>query len=230
MDLYQKLNVPELKGIQQEILDYIDQHPEIIKNINRVYFADILFKEFPILNSFLSPRLKTHIYQTSICFTPPYCDSDIHIDGLRADKKWHHVVYSSSTLKLIKKHTEFFPEGTDFNKLLPSAQYVMVIPIKDYEGSITQWYETDVPDIDETIVNNVKPSYPYNFHLSLLKKEAGVPIGNTCIDHVTFIKSNLYHAIVNQQSKTRIAVIVRFIEYHEYGSVNEMFDLTGITQ
>jgi len=228
MELYQKLNVPELPGIQQEILEYIDLHPEILKDVNRVYFSDISFKEFPILNSFLVPRLKTPIYQTSITFAPPFCDPLIHIDGLRADKSWHNVLYNSTTLQLVKQHTDFFPEGTDFSKFLPAAQYAMVIPIKDFDKSITQWYETDVADDDEIIVNNVKSSYPYNFHLSFLKKEAGIPIGHTCIDRITFIRSNLYHAIVNQQENPRIAVVVRFIEYHAYESVDQLFDVSGL--
>ena len=230
MELYQKLNVPELPGIQQEILEYIDLYPEIlkVKDVNEVYFSDILFKEFPILNSFLVPRLKTPIYQTSITFAPPFCAPLIHIDGLRADKSWHNVLYNNTTLPLVKQHTDFFPEGTDFSKMLPSAQYTMVIPIKDFEKSITQWYETDVTDDNEIIVNLIKSSYPYNFHLLFLKKEASIPIGHTCIDHITFIRSNLYHAIVNQQSKTRIAVVVRCIEYHAYDSVDQLFDVSGL--
>jgi hypothetical protein len=198
-DLFQKLNIPNLDTIQKEALSFFDKNPQLIRHdSNKDYFVHVPFDEFPVLKKFLEDRAKIEINETSVYFIPPHSKSEIHIDGL-------------------KKDNGKVPEG-----MMISHQYVLIIPIANYEKTTSYWYNNeDVKDVDESIRNHIREQFPYNFYVSFVKTGIKLePIGSTRIDTATFIKSNIYHQVDNEGDNTRMAFVIRFRELEYYESLD----------
>jgi hypothetical protein len=206
-DLYQKLNIPNFKEIQQEALAFFEKNPNIIrKGSTEDYFIHVPFNEFPLLKKFLESRAKIEINETSINFIPANSKSKIHIDGLKKDN------------------------GKVPNGMIIAHQYVLILPILNYEESVNYWYSNeDVSDDDEWIYNHIREQFPYNFFVSFVKEGVPLaPIGNTTIDKPTFIKSNIYHRVDNLGSKVRMVFVIRFKEIDYYESLDQVFDYQGL--
>jgi hypothetical protein len=202
-DLYQKLNISELSEIQTETLDFFERNLDLEhKNSTEDYFVHVPLNEFPTLKKFLEPRAKIEINETSVYFIPPKSKSKIHIDGLRKDNGK-------------------IPEG-----MMMAHQYVLVIPIANYQDTINNWYDNnDVSDNGEFIVNHIREQFPYNFFVSFVKEEIKLnPIGSTTIDNATFIKSNIYHEVINQGPKSRMVFVIRFRELEYYDNLDYVFE------
>jgi hypothetical protein len=201
--LYQKLNVPNLKDIQEEVLTYIMANNVVRPQADDEYFVQMDYSKFPKLHEFVFSRTLTNVVETSSCFLPGHKKLMTHIDGL---KKNNGKVPADSML---------------------ANQWVMIIPIANTEQTISYWFKNeDVADEDEIIVNRVRPEPPYNFYVSFAKSELELqPIGSTVIDQVTFIKSDIYHTVVNNSPDTRMVFIVRFKEEKKrYTNPEEIFD------
>ena len=201
--LYQKLNVPNLKEMQEEVLAYINANSVIRPDADDEYFVQMNYSNFPKIYDFVFSRTRTQVVETSSCFLPGNKKLMTHIDGL-------------------KKNNGKVPEDS-----MLANQWVMIIPIANTEETISYWFRNeDVSDEDEIIVNRVRPEPPYNFYVSFAKPELELePIETTVIDKITFIKSNIYHTVVNNSSNTRMVFIVRFKEEKKwYDSPEEIFD------
>ena len=201
--LYQKLNVPNLKEMQDEVLAYITEHAVVRSDADDEYFVQMNFTNFPKIYDFVFSRSLTGVVETSSCFLPGNKRLMTHIDGL---KKNNGKVPADSML---------------------ANQWVMIIPIANTENTISYWFKNeDVADEDEIIVNRVRPEPPYNFYVSFAKPELDLqPIGSTVIDKVTFIKSDIYHTVVNNSPDTRMVFIVRFKEAKKhYDNPEEIFN------
>ena len=201
--LYQKLNVPNLKDIQQEVLTYIMANNVVRPDADDEYFVQMDYSKFPKLHEFVFSRTLTNVVETSSCFLTGNKKIMTHIDGL-------------------KKNNGKVPKD-----YMLANQWVMIIPIANTEKTISYWFKNeDVADEDEIIVNRVRPEPPYDFYVSFAKPELTLePIDNTVIDKVTFIKSNIYHTVVNNSSDTRMVFIVRFKEEKKlYDSPEEIFN------
>jgi hypothetical protein len=100
----------------------------------------------------------------------------------------------------------------------------MIVPILNYKDTISYWYSNeDVISDDEEIRRYTREIYPYSFFASYLKPRAILnPIDSTNIDRITFIKTDIFHNVANQGSKTRIAFTIKF-GYQDYESLEEMF-------
>lgn len=207
-DLYQKLNISNLKEIQQEALVFFEKHPTLIKkDSTEDYFVHVPFDQFPILKRFLESRTKIEINETSVYFVPARSKSKIHIDGL-------------------KKDNGKIPAG-----MMIAHQYVLIIPIANYEHTINYWYNNDdVKDSDEWICNHVREQFPYNFFVSFVNDGVPLtPIEGITIDQATFIKSNIYHEVDNSNgNETRMVFVIRFRELDYYDSLDQVFDTTGL--
>lgn len=193
MQLYQKLNVKNLKEIQQEVLDYFKNNQQLVEpDPKHEYFVQIDISNLPILREFLTSRNISEIVETSTCFLPGKMNLKIHIDGL-------------------KKNNGKVPAG----KMIANRN-VLIIPIEHTEDSISYWYKNeDVADDEERIVNRIRPVAPYDFYVSFAMKDLK-SIGSTIIDTPAFIKSDIYHSVHNYGSKTRLVFIVRFHEEEHY--------------
>lgn len=201
--LYQKLNVPNLKDIQEEVLAYIMANNVVRPEAEEEYFIQMDYSKFPNLYKFVFSRTLTEVVETSSCFLPGNTRLKTHIDGL-------------------KKNNGKVPEDS-----MLANQWVMIIPIANTEETINYWFKNeDVSDEDERIVNRVRPEPPYDFYVSFAKNQLDLnPIGSTVIDKITFIKSNIYHTVVNNSHDTRMVFIVRFKESKKwYDNPEEMFD------
>jgi hypothetical protein len=202
-DLFQKLNIPNLDIIQKEALDFFDKNPHLIRHEStKDYFVHVPLNEFPILKKFLENRSKLEINETSVYFIPPHSKSEIHIDGL-------------------KKDNGKVPEG-----MMISHQYVLIVPIANYERTTSYWYNNeDVDDSDESIRNHIREQFPYNFYVSFVKNGVKLePIGSTQISTATFIKSNIYHQVDNEGDNTRMAFVIRFKELEYYESLDYVIE------
>jgi len=191
MQLFHKLKVPILPQIQTEVLEFFNKNSNLIRtDVEGEYFVQMNFDNFPLLKSFIVPRTRTEIVETSTCFLSGHHSLRRHIDGL-------------------KKDNGKVPEG-----YLIANQWVLIIPIANTEQSISYWYDsTEVKDEDEEIVNRVRPEYPYNFYVSFVKDDVKLePIESTVINAMTFIKSDTYHTVVNNSPDTRLVFIIRFKE------------------
>ncbi len=200
---YQKLNVPELNSIKQEVLSYIHENNLIKPDAEEEYFIQMDYSKFPTLNNFVYSRVKTEIVETSSCFLPGNKSLMTHID-------------------VLKKDNGKVPEDR-----MIANQWVMVIPIADTEEAISYWFSNEqVPDDKEIIVNRVRPEPPYNFYVSFASPDLELnPVETTIIDKPTLIKSDVYHTVVNQGPNTRIVFIVRFKEDKKiYPTPSELFE------
>lgn len=201
--LYQKLEVPNLKEIQEEVLNYIKNNSVERTDAEEEYFVQMDYSKFPKLHEFVFSRTLTNVVETSSCFLPGNKSLMTHIDGL-------------------KKNNGKVPE----DRMLAN-QWVMIIPIANTEETTNYWFKNeDVADEDEIIVNRVRPEPPYNFYVSFAKPELKLePIGSTVIDKVTLIKSDIYHTVTNNGPNTRMVFIVRFKEEKkQYASPEELFN------
>jgi len=222
--LYQKLNVPMLDLIQQEALDYIQHHSEIrTENLVEEEYFNLSIDNFPILKSFLVPRVNTRITEIGLVAVPPGFETTKHIDGLRKDEdnKFYNRIKET-----VINHPDFDKLDISVDIVPPIAtQYVMMVPIVNYEQTISHWYDNnDVSDDNEIIRNFTRELYPYSFFISFVKPEAILtPVGSTNIDCITFIKTSIFHNVINQGSKTRLAFAIRFAENRYYESLEEIF-------
>jgi hypothetical protein len=221
--LYQKLNVSNFKEIQQEAIAYLKSHPEIIKDdLNTDDFFHVSLDDFPILKSFLDPRIKTRIQETSFCLVPAKFETAKHIDGLKKDddRKLYNQVRD-----VVLNHPEFESLGIDVSNLPIANQFVMIIPLINYEDTNSYWYNNnDVADSDERIDLYTRKEYPYSFFVSFVKPEVSInPIGSTKVDCITFIRSNIFHNVSNQGSDTRVVFVIRFTEHRHYESLEDVF-------
>jgi hypothetical protein len=208
MELFHKLKVSILPQIQTEVLDFFNKNPELIReDVEGEYFVQMNFDNFPLLKSFIVPRTRTEIVETSTCFLSSKHSLRRHIDGL-------------------KKDNGKVPEGC-----LIANQWVLIIPIANTEQSISYWYDsTEVKDEDEQIVNRVRPEYPYNFYVSFVKDDIKLePIGSTIIDAMTFIKSDTYHTVENHGPNTRLFFIIRFREDDVWETPSNIFQYEDLT-
>ena len=202
-DLFQKINIPNLKIIQEETLEFFDKNPHLIRrDAIEDYFVHVPFEKFPVLKKILESRAKIEINETSVYFVPPHSKSKIHIDGL-------------------KKDNGKIPKG-----MMMAHQYVLIIPIANYDQTINYWYDNqDVKDNDERIHNHIREQFPYNFYVSFVKDNIEpIPIGSTKIDTATFIKSNIYHRVDNRGDNTRMAFVIRFKELEYYDSLDYVIE------
>ena len=202
-DLFQKINIPNLKIIQEETIEFFDKNPHLIRHdAIEDYFVHVPFEKFPILKKILESRSKLEINETSVYFVPPHSKSKIHIDGL-------------------KKDNGKIPKG-----MMMAHQYVLIIPIANYDQTINYWYNNeDVKDNDERIHNHIREQFPYNFYVSFVKDNIEpIPIGSTKIDTATFIKSNIYHRVDNRSDYTRMAFVIRFKELEYYDSLDRVIE------
>lgn len=200
---YQKLNVPELEAIKKEVLDYIADNKIIRPDAEEEYFVQMDYSKFPTLQNFVYSRTLTEIVETSSCFLPGNKSLMTHIDGLKKDN------------------------GKVPADRMIANQWVMVIPIEHTEEAISYWFDNKhVPDDGEIIVNRVRPEPPYDFYVSFAKPDLQLsPVDTTIIDKPTFIKSDVYHTVVNTGPNTRIVFIVRFKEDKKiYNTPEELFD------
>jgi len=201
--LYQKLNVPNLKDIQEEVLTYIVENNVVQSDAEKEYFVQMDYSKFPKLYEFVFSRTLTTVVETSSCFLPGNKKLLRHIDGL-------------------KKDNGKIPAGA-----MLANQWVMIIPIANTEETINYWFKNeDVTDEDEIVVNRIRPEPPYDFYVSFVKPEVELePIGSTVIDKVTFIKSDIYHTVINNSNDTRMVFIVRFKEAKkQYDNPEEIFN------
>lgn len=197
--IYQKLNVDNLKEIQNEVIEYFNQNQHLLDlETKEEYFVQIDITNLPILSDFLKSRAISKIVETSTCFLPGKANLKIHIDGL-------------------KKDNGKVPPGR-----MIANRNVLIIPIENTLETINYWYKNeDVDDEDEYIVNRVRPVYPYDFYVSFCTKNLK-PIASTVIDKPTFIKSDIYHNVHNNGDKTRLVFIVRFHE-EEHFTLDDIF-------
>ena len=198
---YQKFNIPNFQDMQKEVVGFFENNSHLLLDHNE-YFVHVPFDGFPLLKHFVESRAKIEINETSVYFIAPYCSSKIHIDGL-------------------KKDNGKVPEG-----MMMAHQWVLILPVKGYENSISNWYSNDdVSDEDERIHNHVRDQFPYNFYVSFVKDHINLkPIETTTLDRPTFIKSNIYHDVHNNGPETRIVFIIRFRELEPYESSDCVFN------
>jgi hypothetical protein len=201
--LYQKFKAPCLVGVQQEVLNFFEKNPHLVKHdVEGEYFVQMDFNNFPILKDFITSRTVTEIVETSTCFLTKGKSLRRHIDGL-------------------KKDNGKVPPG-----VLIANHWVLVIPIANTMQSISYWFNNNhVQDQDEEIVNRVRPEPPYNFYVSFARDDLELePIGSTVIDEMTFIRSNIYHNVENNGTDTRLVFIIRFREDEAYSSPDKIFN------
>lgn len=198
---YTKFTIPNLKEIQEEVLNYFKNNPELLKPESKEeYFVQVDTNNTPILKEYLTKHSRSKIVETSTCFLPGHTNLHTHIDGL-------------------KKDCDLVPEGK-----LKANRHVLIIPIENTEETINYWFRNeDVSDSEERIVRRIRPVPPYDFYVSFCDKELE-PIAQTTIDRPTFIKSDIYHTVHNLGPKTRLVFIVRFYEQEEY-TINDLFDI-----
>jgi hypothetical protein len=200
MNLYQKLNVPELMLIQEEILKYIDKNVNITekemedaKNFAYGSFCRSVptIDEFPTLKNWLMPRLKMPLQYLNLMFIPPETKFQIHQDGA-----------GDITQKVI-----------------------INVPIKNYNEATTHWFNHDDVTEDDTFTiycaNNKPPLFGY--HISFVKNDVELtPIASVTADNITLMRGDVYHGVTNNSDKIRIVLIIR--AGPDEGKINFDFD------
>jgi hypothetical protein len=224
---YQKLNVPNFELIQNEALEHLKKYyPELLEDgVETDGYFILSIEDFPILKSFLNSRVTTYIEEIGLVCVPPKYEMVIHLDGITKDpdRKFYNQVKET-----IINHPEFENQNLKIklDKLpIPfCVQYSMMIPIINYEDTVSYWYNNDdVRDNDEEIKSAIRETYPYSFFASYLKPGVVLnPISSTNIDRITFIKTDIFHNVVNKGNKTRMAFTIKF-GYQNYNSLEEMF-------
>jgi hypothetical protein len=223
--------------MQKEILDYLKEHPSLIPtHVSSEHFVHIPLAEFPTINSVFATRAKNKIYETSIGIVPPKHSTTIHIDGLREDP--NHF-YTNQIEKTVRDQPDRSFDDIDWKKWVPNSQYVLIIPISNYENSINYWYNSPDNVSKEITHFYERPEFPYKFWINhyteadsigrpLQEASNYIPIENVLIDKPTFIKSDMYHNVKNYGTATRLVLTMRIFEYEKYSSLDQVFDYTGL--
>jgi hypothetical protein len=237
-DFFLKLNVPNLPEMQKEVLDYLKKYPEndLSGTLDRETWVQIPLERFPIINSFVTSRSKNRIYETALRTVPPNFSTDIHVDGLREDPDYF---YRSQMEKTVLAHPDKSYHDIDWRKIPPSSQYVLIIPIINYENSMNCWYDRS-DDIGKEITHYYeRKEFPYKFWINFYTAEDSIgrsgaeanpaaPVEKILIDKPTFIKLDIYHNVRNYGTATRIVLTMRIFEYETYPSLDQVFDYTGL--
>jgi len=237
-DFFLKLNIPNLLEMQKEVLDYLKKHPEydLSGTLNTETWSQIPLDQFPTIYSFVSSRAKNRIYETTLRTVPPNFSTDIHVDGLRKDPDYF---YRNQMEKTVLAHPDKSFHDINWKKIPPASQYVLIIPISNYENSINYWYNAS-DNIGKEITHFYERSgFPYKFWINHYTEEDSrgrplqeastyIPIENVLIDKPTFIKSDMYHNVKNYGTATRIILSMRIFEYEKYSSLDQVFDYTGL--
>jgi hypothetical protein len=226
-DFFLKLNIPNFPEMQKEILDYLKKYPDLIPtDVSAETFVHIPLSEFPIAYSVFSPRAKNKVYETSICVVPPNFSTTIHVDGLSDDSDYF---YRDQMSKIVLDHPDTSFHDIDWKKIPVASQFVLIIPISNYENSMNYWYDVTNKKDKEIIHYNERPQFPYKWWLNFYTDpDTAIPIEQVLIDKPTFIKSNIYHNIKNYGTVNRLVLIVRIFEYEPYSSLDQVFDYTGL--
>jgi hypothetical protein len=224
-DFFLKLTVPNFPEMQKEILDYLKKHPNLIIKDSGEQHVHVTLDQFPIVCSVFAPRTKTKINEVSIGVVPPGHSTPIHIDGLREDP--NHL-YRNRIEKTVRAHPDRSYDDIDWREFPFSNQYVLIIPISNYEESMNYWYRTT--NIDKEIVHYYeRKQFPYKWWLNFYTdSDTAIPIEKVIIDRPTFIRSDIYHNVKNNGTSNRLALIIRIFEYKRYSSLDQVFDYTGL--
>jgi hypothetical protein len=199
---FQKLNIVNIAEMREEVLNYFKIHSDevIPDKLNGEWTVRPSIDNFPKIREFVCTRSKVPINDTNISFLSPGSSLDIHIDGLRGSN----------------------------NKSVIANQFVMVVPIANYEDTINYWYTNDNISDENEIINEyefVVNSTPYKFKRSSVNPNFKiVPSVSTCIDTVAFIRTNVYHSVVNNGKLPRLAVRIRFKEDRWYNDLDHIFE------
>jgi len=226
-DFFLKLNVPNLPEMQKEILDYLKKYPELIPTeVTTEYFVHIPLDRFPKVYSVFAPRAKNKIDEVSIGIVPPEYSTTIHVDGLREDP--NHF-YRKQIEKTVSNQPDRSYDDVNWSKIPPAYQYVLIIPISNYENSMNYWYDVTNKTDKEITHCFERKQFPYKWWLNFYTDpNTAIPIEQVLIDKPTFIKSNIYHNIKNNGKSNRLVLIVRIFEYEKYSSLDQVFDYTGL--
>ena len=237
-DFFLKLNIPNLLEMQKEVLDYLKKHPEydLSGTLNTETWSQIPLDRFPTIYSFVSARAKHKIYETTLRTVPPNFSTDIHVDGLREDPVRFHT---NQIEKAVRDQPDRSFDDIDWKKWVPNSQYVLIIPISNYENSINYWYNSPDNVSKEITHFYERPEFPYKFWINhyteadsigrpLQEASNYIPIENVLIDKPTFIKSDMYHNVKNYGTATRLVLTMRIFEYEKYSSLDQIFDHTGL--
>lgn len=226
-DFFLKLNVPNFPEMQKEILDYLKKHPDLIPaHVSSEHFVHIPLAEFPTVYSVFATRAKNKIYETSIGIVPPNHSTTIHVDGLREDP--NHF-YTNQIEQTVRDQADRSFDDIDWNEYPPNNQFVLIIPISNYEKSTNYWYDVTNKIDNEIIHCFERKQYPYKWWLNFYTDlDTAIPIEKVLIDKPTFIKSDIYHNVKNYGTVNRLVLIVRIFEYKKYSSLDQVFDYTGL--
>jgi hypothetical protein len=225
-DFFLKLNVPNFPEMQKEVLDYLKKYPDLIVKDAGEQHVHVTLDQFPIVSSVFSSRSKNKINEISIGVIPPMWSTPIHIDGLREDPDYF---YRNQIEKTVRSQPDRSYDDIDWKKIPFANQYVLIIPISNYENSINYWYEvTDKPE-KEIFHYYEREQFPYKWWLNFYTDPTtAIPIEQVLIDRPTFIKSDIYHNVKNNGTADRLALVIRIFEYEKYSSLDQVFDYTGL--
>jgi hypothetical protein len=227
-DFFLKLNIPNLPEMQKEVLDYLKKHPEhdLSGTLDSETWTRLPNDRFPITHSFVSARSKNRIYETAIRTVPPNFSTDIHVDGVKEDP--NHL-YTNQIKKAVSEQPDRSFDDIDWETYPPNSQYVLIIPISNYENSINYWYNASDKAGKEITHYYEREEFPYKFWINFYTEaDTSVPIEEVLIDKPTFIKSDIYHNVKNYGTATRIVLTMRILEYKKYSSLDQFFDYTGL--
>jgi len=225
-DFFLKLNVPNFPEMQKEVLDYLKKYPDLIVNGAGEQHVHVTLDQFPIVRSVFAPRAKNKINEISIGVVPPMHSTPIHIDGLREDP--NHF-YRNQIEQTARNHPDRSYDDIDWTKFPSANQYVLIIPISNYENSMNYWYNVTDNVNKEIFHYYEREQFPYKWWLNFYTDpETAIPIEKVLIDKPTFIKSDIYHNIKNNGTSNRLALIIRIFEYKKYSSLDQVFDYTGL--
>jgi hypothetical protein len=225
-DFFLKLNVPNFSEMQKEVLDYLKKHPDLIIENGGEQHIHVTLDQFPIISSVFSPRTKTKINEISIGVVPPKHSTPIHIDGLREEPGY---AIRNQVEKIVRDRSDRSYDDINWEELPFSNQYVLIIPISNYEKSMNYWYNVTNTKDKEIFHYYEREQFPYKWWLNFYTDpETAIPIEKVLIDKPTFIKSDIYHNIKNNGTSNRLALIIRIFEYKKYSSLDQVFDYTGL--
>jgi len=225
-DFFLKLNVPNFSEMQKEVLDYLKKYPNLIIENDGEQHAHVPLDQFPIVCSVFAPRTKTKINEISIGVVPPKHSTTIHIDGLREDTS--HF-YRNQIKKTVQDHPDRSYDDIDWEEFPFSNQFVLIIPISNYEESINYWYNVTNTTDNEITHYYERKQFPYKWWLNFYTDpDTAIPIEKVIIDRPTFIRSDIYHNVTNNGTGNRLALIIRIFEYRRYSSLDQVFDYTGL--
>lgn len=197
--LYQKLNVPNLKELQEEVLDYIKKNNVPLDNSPQEggYSYSVSLDDFPKYKSFLLSRLNTTVEYLNLVFLPGHEYFPTHIDG---DRKIHNQVVIN------------FPVSNYDDAVLYYYNNDDVSP----EDEIISFCKNDKPPYGGYSISRVRPG------LKL------IPIDQFTCDNITLMRSDVYHDVTNHGPNLRIMVVTRckeWKEFHEFSDIINYEDL-----